>query len=81
MDFLFQPENFWIWGLLLGTALFFPVRHLLWVLTVNRASRAAGEALGPAEQARLKRRASVTAALLCYIFAMLYAPASFGGSQ
>ncbi len=71
MDTLFSPEYAPLWGLVLALLLFLPVRHLIWVLYVRRASRAAE--IDETESRRLKRRASVTSALLCFVFSMIYA--------
>ncbi len=73
METLFTPEYRYLWGALLMAALFFPVRQLIWVLTVRRAIRKGGEAkVGAAEQGRLKKRANVTAALMCFLFSLFY---------
>lgn len=73
MENLFTQEYQYIWTVVLTVALFFPVRHLIWVLTVRRAIRKGGEDnVGEEEQARLKRRAGVTAALLCFAFSLFY---------
>ena len=73
MEMLFASESRYLWGALLMAALFFPVRQLIWVLTVRRAIRKGGEAkVGAAEQARLKKRAGMTSALLCFLFALAY---------
>jgi hypothetical protein len=73
MEMLFASESRYLWGALLMAALFFPVRQLIWVLTVRRAVRKGGEAkVGAAEQARLKKRAGMTSALLCFLFALAY---------
>lgn len=71
MDALFTKDYMPLWALLLALALFFPVRRLIWVIYVRRASRE-GE-VEEAERARLKRRAGVTSALLSLVFAYLYA--------
>jgi hypothetical protein len=73
MEMLFASESRYLWGALLMAALFFPVRQLIWVMTVRRAIRKGGEAkVGAAEQARLKKRAGMTSALLCFLFALAY---------
>lgn len=61
-----------LWSALLALALFFPVRQLIWVLAVRREERKIGATPEPARRVALKRRASVTAALLCFVFAVLY---------
>jgi hypothetical protein len=79
MEMLFASESRYLWGALLMAALFFPVRQLIWVLTVRRAVRKGGEAkVGAAEQARLKKRAGMTSALLCFLFALAYVNVLFG---
>lgn len=70
MDVLFTREFFLLWAALLAVALFFPVRHLVWMLYVRGAERQ-GET-DEAERLRLKKRASVTAALICLVFSFLY---------
>ena len=49
----------------------FPVRQLIWVVAVRRAERREGTT-DDARRQSLKRRASVTAALLCFVFAFFY---------
>lgn len=74
-----SPEYRWIWTALLAVALFFPVRQLIWVMAVRREQRRSGQL--PDDEARfaLKRRAAVTAALLCLVFAAAYGGVMFGG--
>lgn len=73
MEALFTPQFKWLWTLLLAIALFFPVRHLIWVLTVRRAvAKGGADNVSASEQARLKRRAGFTSALLCVLFALFY---------
>lgn len=76
---LFGPYSREIWALLLALALFLPVRQLIWVLAVRRAEKREG----PTDEARrqwLKRRAAVTAALLCFVFSYIYAATLMPGS-
>ncbi len=61
-----------MWALVLGTALFVPVHRLMWVLAVRRAEAKTGARTDDAVRRRLKRRTAVTAALVCYVFAVLY---------
>jgi uncharacterized paraquat-inducible protein A len=77
MEALFTKDYELLWAVLLALALLLPVRQLIWVLYVRRAQRQ-GEASDVARQ-RLKRRASITAALLCFIFAYLYTNYLFQG--
>ncbi|MEQ8229255.1 MAG: hypothetical protein RIA64_14315 [Rhodospirillales bacterium] len=73
MEAFFTAEYRWYWMAGLSVALFFPVRHLIWVMSVRRAIRKGGEEnIDEAEQQRLRRRAGVTAALLCFIFSFFY---------
>lgn len=70
MEMIFQEDFAVVWVAVLALALFLPVRKLVWVLYVRRAERS-----GPTEEAerrRLHKRASVTAALLCFVFSALY---------
>jgi hypothetical protein len=64
----------------LALALFFPVRQLIWVMSVRRQQRKTGE-LPPEEVKRsLKSRASVTSGLLCLVFAAAYGGVVFSGN-
>jgi len=73
MEALFTSEYRYLWGAVLMAALFFPVRQLIWVMTVRRAIRKSGEAnVDGAERDRLKKRANVTAALMCFLFSLFY---------
>ncbi|MBC8338030.1 MAG: hypothetical protein ISR51_00900 [Rhodospirillales bacterium] len=72
-EFLFSPDARWLWTIILTVALFFPVRKLIWVLTVRRAIKKAGEdTVDDAEMARLMKRAAFTSALLCFLFSLFY---------
>jgi hypothetical protein len=72
MQFLFGPEGRWIWAAILAVALFFPVRQLIWVASVRRQERKQGKSTNESERLALRRRASFTAALLCFVFSVLY---------
>ena len=61
-----------LWTFLLAVALFYPVRQLIWTLSVRREERNTSVPLDEIRRSALKRRASVTAALLCFVFAVLY---------
>ena len=71
MDYLLSPESRYVWTLILTLALFFPVRQLIWVLAVRRAQKKEGD-LDDAKRLSLKRRASATSALLCFVFSYFY---------
>jgi len=60
-----------IWVLVLSTALFFPVRQMIWVLYVRRKQKTQ-KTVSDDEKKRLKKRASFTAVLLCIVFSYLY---------
>ena len=80
MEAIVSPEYEWLWSAALGVALYFPVRQLIWVMAVRRQQRKAGGRLPDGEaQDSIKRRAGVTAALLCLVFAAAYGGAMFGG--
>lgn len=67
---LFTEKYAVLWAVALAAALFFPVRRLIWVLSVRRAERD-----GRHDEERrqmLRRRAGVTAALLSLVFAYFY---------
>jgi len=72
-EFLFSDQSKWLWVAAMALAMFFPVRKLIWVMTVRRAIRkGGGENVDEAEQARLMRRASFTSALLSFVFSLYY---------
>ncbi|WP_282606465.1 hypothetical protein [Pelagibius sp. Alg239-R121] len=77
MEALFSRDYLYLWALALMLLLFLPVRQLLHVLYVRRAQRVSD--LDETETRRLRRRANVTAALLCFVFAVLYSHHLFQG--
>lgn len=84
MEELFSPHYQWLWTGLLGVALFFPVRQLIWVLSVRREESRLGKPTDDARRRLLKRRATVTSMLLCFVFAVAYIQVMFrslNGSQ
>ncbi len=78
MDDLINAQ--WLWTLALGAGLYFPVRKLIWVMAVRRAERRHGPT-DDAKRETLRKRAYVTAALLCFIFAVLYTDTLFQAVQ
>ncbi len=73
MTELFTAKFQYFWTAVLMIALFFPVRKMIWVMQVRRAIRKGGEEkVDAAEQERLKKRAGVSAALLCFVFSLAY---------
>ena len=60
-----------IWVVVLTTALFLPVRQLIWVLYVRKKQKSQGT-VSEEEKIKLKKRATFTSALLCIVFSFLY---------
>ena len=60
-----------IWIMLLTTALFFPVRQLIWVLYVRKKQKSQ-QTVSEEERKVLKKRATFTSILLCIVFSYLY---------
>ena len=84
MQELFSPQYQWLWTLALCAALFFPVRQLIWALSVRREERKLGKPTDDGRRRALKRRAAFTSFLLCFIFSIAYIHVmfrSFFGSQ
>ena len=78
MESFFTPDYNLFWALVLAAALFYPVRQLIWVLYVRRADRRGG-ADDEARQV-LKRRATATSALICFVFSFFYTMQLFSGA-
>lgn len=73
MDALFSQQMWLLWAAVLTMALAYPVWRLIWMMSVNRWARKAKQSDVPEEvRDRLKRRAAVTAVLLCFVVAFLY---------
>ena len=68
---LFTAKYMLLWVLALTVALFLPVRQLIWVLHVRHAERDGSET-SDEERLAFKKRAGVTAALLCFVFSYFY---------
>ena len=60
-----------IWVLVLTTALFFPVRQMIWVLYVRKKQKTQ-KLVSDEEKNSLKKRATFTAILLCIVFSYIY---------
>ena len=60
-----------LWIMLLTTALFFPVRKLIWVLYVRKKQKTQ-QSVSEEEKNSLKKRATLTAVLLCIVFSYVY---------
>ncbi len=73
MDFKFYYVAFHdpLWIVLLSTALFFPVRQLIWVLYVRKKQKTQSS-VSEEEKRILKRRSTFTSILLCIVFSYIY---------
>ena len=60
-----------IWVLVLTTALFFPVRQMIWVLYVRKKQKSQ-KTVSDDEKRNLKKRATFTSILLSIVFSYLY---------
>jgi len=60
-----------LWIILLSTALFFPVRKLICVLYVRKKQKTQ-QSVSEEEKISLKKRATITAILLCIVFSYIY---------
>ena len=60
-----------LWIILLSTVLFFPVRKLIWVLYVRKKQKTQ-QSVSEEEKIVLKKRATITAILLCIVFSYIY---------
>ena len=60
-----------IWVVVLSTALFFPVRQMIWVLYVRKKQKSQKTVLDE-EKKKLRRRATFTSILLCIVFSYIY---------
>ena len=60
-----------IWVLLLSFVLFFPVRKLIWVLLVRKKQKIE-KLVSDEEKKNLKKKATLTSILLCFVFSYLY---------
>ncbi len=78
MEGMLDPEYRWLWSAALGAALFFPVRQLIWVLSVRRIERRSGELPDEKSMDFLKRKAGITSVLLCLLIAAVYGGVTFG---
>jgi len=76
---LFSSQYQLLWAIILAVLLFVPVRQLIWVVSVRKAERD-GKSDKMRRQA-LKKRASITAALLCFVFAFFYTAAMLKGPE
>ena len=67
--YIFFHDSIWVFAL--TTALFFPVRQLIWVLYVRKKQKSQ-KIVSDDEKKELKKRATFTSILLCIVFSYLY---------
>ena len=60
-----------IWVVILSTALFLPVRKLIWVLYVRKKQKSQ-KTVSDDEKNILKKRANFSSLLLCIVFSYVY---------
>ncbi len=60
-----------LWIIVLSTALFFPVRKLIWVLYVRKMQKKQST-VSDIETKSLKKKATFTSVLLCIVFSYIY---------
>ena len=60
-----------IWVVVMSSALFFPVRQLIWVLYVRKKQKSQ-KLVSDEEKKILKKRATFTSVLLSIVFSYLY---------
>ena len=60
-----------IWVVVLSTALFLPVRQLIWVLYIRKKQKSQ-KIVSDDEKKSLKKRATLTSVLLSIVFSYLY---------
>ncbi len=77
MAALFNKQYLMLWTLVLSGMLFFPVRQLIWTLYIRRAER--GGSADEEKRSALKKRASITAGLLTFVFSFFYTTYLFSG--
>ena len=75
---LFTAKYTLLWTFAMAAALYLPVRRLIWVLYVRRAERDGAES-SDEERLALKKRAGISALLLCFVFSYFYVAHLFRG--
>lgn len=76
---LFTKDYQLLWAVLLAVLLFIPVRHLIWVVSVRKAERDGKQ--DKTRRDKLKKRAAITAGLLCFVFSFFYTAAMMKGPE
>ena len=76
-----SPQTYQILStLVLAALLFYPVRQLIWTLSVRRVEARDGQH-DEGRRLRFKRRATATAVLLCFVFSVLFVNSMMKGPQ
>ena len=78
MTEIFTAKYTLLWTFGMAAALYLPVRRLIWVFYVRRAEKD-GEERSDEERLSLKKRAGMTALLLCFVFSYFYVAHLFRG--
>ncbi len=78
MTEIFTAKYTLLWTFAMAAALYLPVRRLIWVFYVRRAEKD-GEERSDEERLSLKKRAGMTALLLCFVFSYFYVAHLFRG--
>ena len=78
MTEIFTAKYTLLWTFGMAAALYLPVRRLIWVLYVRRADRDGAES-SDEERLALKKRAGISALLLCFVFSYFYVAHLFRG--
>ena len=72
-------QIWYLFGILvLALALFFPLRNIIWVLSVRRLERKTESSLDEAEQKAQRQRAGFIAVLVAVVFSAAFNYAFFG---
>lgn len=77
MEALFSHEYRYLWAPVLTLLLYYPVRQLIWTLYIRKARQQT--TVDEAESLRLKKRATVTSILVCFVFSVIYVGTLFEG--
>ena len=71
MELLFSDRFWFLWAIALAIALFWPVRFFVWALLLNRKARK-GETLTLEQSNSLRKRTTLTAVIMAYLFSLFY---------
>lgn len=70
--------NFLFWVFLLAALLFWPASNLIWTVSVRRKQRKLKKELDEQEIVAQKKRARFVAAIVCFVFSVIYNLARLG---